>query len=606
MKTGSLEYGLEQDDPLCFIRIPKTGSTTLVSILSTKFNSEEICRVPVADLPQAPIAELAKYRLFRDHFDYDIRDFLLKAPVYMTMLRHPLDRAISLYKFCQQGQSQTPFDRYMQAATAKGLRSFIDHSDPAIRIRTSNLQTRQIAAGLGCRHRHPFQPAAIESQLSDWELLSLAKAHLDEFKFVGLTERFQDSVLLLSYIFGWLPEVEYQSFRIAANKPRHAQISQDAIAVILSVNQLDLELYEYAQTRFEQAFNQMLIELNQKCVPSKNQSLRLLSQSEDQQRQFLLAQLEQHYEQRYAARDLVPQRSIDYTFSQAIAGSGWQRNPKWRRYTWTGSGTQSTLDFSLVADADLIIRIRIVNAVAPDVLASLTLKINEHLIPLETLVHQGNVKVLQGIIPHEATQNERCFTRLMFSVDRTLPLQRTNSVNTLERLVGVAFERIQIFPAATKLGDSAYLSLVFPVDDSDWLETANFLQNHLKTAEKLIAPGEFGELFPLRICSNSLSSISLFSMSDCPEWVLIHKGWIEAIEHHTLKQAIQTLTPVFANGVFVVFTTRQDLNPLSDRSPHVQSLWTKLSPSSSQQRWDGIKSKWLDRWAKIPILFKFK
>jgi hypothetical protein len=591
MNGSFLEYILKQDDQLCFVRIPKTGSTTLISILDAQFNHEELCPVLVADVPQSSTSELAKYRLFRDHFDYDLRDYLLKPPIYITMLRHPLDRAISYYEFCKRGQNQTPFANYMRAATEAGLRDFTCNPDPTIRIRNSNLQTRQIAAGLDSRHRDPFQAAAIESQLSDSELITLAKAHLKEFKFVGLTERFQDSTLLLSYIFGWYPLVEYQSLRVASKKLHRDQLDQETIDAILEANQLDLQLYEEAQNIFEQQFSQMRRELLEEYA--SQQSLQISDDSVGSDRQTLLPLLEQHYERRYAERNLQSICSLDYSFLQSMSGTGWHRlNGAYSGlqctstpFRWTGPGTESTLDFPLVTDADLIIKFRLVNAVTPDVLASLTLKVNDHPVPLTTQFRQGNITVFQGVISQTILTGDRSFTRLTFNVNRTVSLQTVYSESPDQRVVGLAFHRIQIIPASAKPGDQEYLYLLFPWDDLHWVEAADFLDRHLQPTETFAAPSEFYERFPQQFQTDT----SPF-LPDQPAWVVVHKGLAEEIDSDSLKWTTRNLIPVFANAVFVIFTNRLDVQKLSDRSPHLQAFWAIYPLPFPVKIWQKIKA----------------
>jgi hypothetical protein len=584
MENRSIEYQLQQEDQLCFIRIPKTGSTTLSYLLASKFDAHEICPFLPGDISHISPDELAKYRLFRDHFDYDICNFLPKPPVYITMLRHPLARAVSFYEFCKGGQNHTSFDIYLQTAAQSDIKTFICSSDPTVRIRTSNLQTRQLALGLGSRHRNPFEPSELESQFSEMELLALAKEHLDHFKFVGLTERFQDSVLLLCYIFGWYPIVEYQNLRVSPHKRQRNPLDQATIEAILEANQLDLELYEYAQRIFEENFTQMVKTLTERYEPQQSQPALESASSElqdDSQRKTLITLLERHYEQRHAQLKLPLNRSLDFSFLKASFGSGWQRR------NWTGPGTTSTLDFSLATDADLVIRLRVTNAVAPDVLDSLRLQVNGQEIPLQSLSRKETAGVFQGVIPKSVLRTDRSFTRLTLTVDRTLPFQTPDVALADERIVGVSLNRIQIFPLSARIGDDEYLHLAFHADDDFWVGTANFLLHHIQPTETLIAPGDFREPF----VQQSFSYSSPIAAGTALIWVVIHKGLIETIDNSLIEQIKQTMKPVFANDVFVIFTARQDLQALSDQDPHLPTFWQAQSSPSPTRIWQKIKSK---------------
>jgi hypothetical protein len=256
MKTH-LEYRLKADDQLCFIHIPKTAGTTFTSIIDQKFNVDEICPElvnlqKVSEVQEEGISiapeRVAKYKLIRGHFSYDTIDrFLLKKPLYLTILRNPLDRTISLYEFLkrakEKGEPEYNEDtKVLRDATDQGLEAFVSNANPTVKARTSNPQTRILA----------LQP---QVDRSDAELLAIAKANLEQFILVGLTERFQDSVFLLSYLFGWCPATSFYSLRVASNKPSRENLPQTVIDTIIQYNQLDFELYQFAEKLFADRFH---------------------------------------------------------------------------------------------------------------------------------------------------------------------------------------------------------------------------------------------------------------------------------------------------------------------------------------------------------------
>lgn len=584
MSDSSLQYTLTHDDQLCFVRIPKTGSTTLISILDAQFSVAEICPVLVGDLPQTTPEQLAPYRLFRDHFDYDIHQYLPRSPVYITMLRDPVSRAISHYEFCKRCPNQTPFDNYLREEAAKGLKAFVCHPDPTIRIRTSNLQTRQIAAGLGSRHGNPFEPSPLESQLSDADLFTLAKQHLDAFAFVGITEQFQDSILLLAYSFGWYPVAEYQSLRVATKKSKKDELDPDILEAILSVNQLDWELYQYGRSRFQTQFATMMQELANRYSSPAEQCADPSHPSQVSPQQ-VVTWLDHHYAYRYAEQQRTPVEAINYDFLQPLSGSGWHRRNgaysglyiKSLPFRWTGPGTESTLDFPLKTTTDLTVRIRITNAIAPDVLDSLQLQVNDTLIPLTVLVRRDLVAVLEGHISQESLRSNRPFTRLTFHVNRTLSLKVVNPDGTDDRVVGLAVHRLQIVPSHQSLQSLGYDSLLFPAEDPLWADTSTVVQPYLKAGEKVAAPMEFLDLYPHQF----LPCSTQFSVDSDVAWVIVHKGFLDEIDDGSLQWTISKMHPVFANAVFVIFSNRLDIPALDKQSPHLQSFWAT---------WNDLKS----------------
>lgn len=575
---NSIEYRLQPDDQLCFIHIMKTAGTTFTSIIDAYFHLHEIAPRPfyLAEVcpeakdcktPEALADLLTRFRFIRGHFGFAEMQGLLKKPLYTTILRKPLKRTISFYEFMRRSESlpkredgQLSYQILKQAASGS-LLDFITNPDPTVQRSISNHQTRKLAA----------VPEAAE--VSDAELIASAKANLDNFLFVGLTERFQDSVFLLSYIFGWYPTTEYQSHRVAKDKLSQEQLPSQVMDAFLQRNQLDLELYDYAEQLFAERFAQMQTELQVKYGD------RLSSPTSEQPPQIQLL-LEKHYEQRYQERGIAPIDHLDFEFTQPMFATGWQRRngehnglkPNGPVFRWTGPGTVSTLDFSLSRETDLVIKLRVINAAAPDILASLALTVNHQIIPLQTLDAENSSTVLQGLIPKTVLESDRPLTRLTLTVNRTIPIQLLNQSKIDVRPVGLAINRVQLLPVDTQPSQAEYLYLLFPIDDPDWAETANFIQQHLQSYELLTAPNPFVERFP----QQAYPYTKHFAEQAHLSWVVLHKGQLSEVEQPSLRWTIQTLMPVFANSVFVVFTKRQDVKPLLPVSPHLRPLWKGL------------------------------
>lgn len=114
------------------------------------------------------------------------------------------------------------------------------------------------------------------------------------------------------------------------------------------------------------------------------------------------------------------------------------------------------------------------------------------------------------------------------------------------------------------------------LNDTQWSTTKDFVQQHLKSGERILAPKQF---------KHQLSNLYGYNFTyELPaeqfQWVIIHKGTLSAIDGEFLKQSVQTLTPVFANDVFVVLTSRPDVPQLSDTT-HLQPLLQVVNPLQS-------------------------
>lgn len=583
--SKSIQYQLSDRDQLYFLHIQKTAGTTLYFTIDEKFAPEAICparfwRQLLQIAKQSP-AQFENYRFFRGHFGYSIQQFVRQKLVHITVLRDPIERTVSHYEHIRR----EPKDRLHKLVAAQNMsfEDFITHPETGAAI--ANLQTRSIAFDWGLteiRASKKFPSRGIlgtPPDLPDDELLAIAKQRLDDFAFVGLAERFQDSLLLLSYIFGWYPIVQSREMNKAPKKLRSSDLSQAALDAVMERNQLDEDLYQHGQAIFQRHLTQMLQDLQERYESSLGHPIAtLVAGTYPLDLPLMIRLLEKHYERRSldAQRELVS--SVDYVFNQAISGTGWHlregAGSGWHLqdglttggtpFRWTGPSKVSTLDFPLSGQSDVVIRMRILNASAPDILASLTLEANGYGVELEPIIKRGNFAVFQGVIPRSVLARTTV-TRLRFTVRRTLELDPSTQDS---RKVGLAFHRIQIFPVTAQLEAEEYAHYQFPVADANWMEVAQFLRTHLKPDDKLVAPTEFVKQFPDQYRTHLLP----FSDRKGLRWVVLHKGLLDEVDFPSLRWSIKTLHPVFANAVFVVFSTCTDLPII----PRVSSLLIKL------------------------------
>lgn len=83
-------------------------------------------------------------------------------------------------------------------------------------------------------------------------MLALAKENIDKhFAVVGLTERFDETLILCQLAFNWKMPF-YTKRNVTQKKADSSNMDAETLEVIRQYNALDIELYEYAQKRFEQ------------------------------------------------------------------------------------------------------------------------------------------------------------------------------------------------------------------------------------------------------------------------------------------------------------------------------------------------------------------
>lgn len=237
-----------KDQPfLIFLHIQKTGGITLQRILRRKIGSPLIKRaanlITNRNQPSGVIETLRSKKIsdryMIGHFCYGIHRYLPQPYTYMTFLREPVSRIISLYEYSRTN----PTAYYHKYAKNKTLEEF------ALQTPLMELDNGQVRFLAGDENdffinRTPY------GQCTD-ELLELAKNHIEQnFSFVGLTEYFDQSVLLLSQVMSW-----NSCFYLRRNTSKAGAkqlISGELKAKIAEQNSLDCQLYEYSKNIFFQ------------------------------------------------------------------------------------------------------------------------------------------------------------------------------------------------------------------------------------------------------------------------------------------------------------------------------------------------------------------
>src|SRR5207244_3848515 len=78
----------------------------------------------------------------------------------------------------------------------------------------------------------------------------------EHFAVTGLTERFDETMLLLRKAFGWRMPL-YGKSNVTKNRLSVEQIPKETFDLIAREKQLDIELYKFGQAGFDRAIGQM-------------------------------------------------------------------------------------------------------------------------------------------------------------------------------------------------------------------------------------------------------------------------------------------------------------------------------------------------------------
>lgn len=223
---------------MIFIHVPKTAGMTLQAVFSWKYRNHGIIRLgterPFEELQRVPEDGRARARVVMGHIPYGAHQYLPQHAEYVTVLREPVSRAVSTYRHVIGDPSHRLHDQVAEMDLEEYVSSGINSSA------VDNAQTRQIAG--------------LQSTDLDTDALESAKRNLESFLVVGLTDRFDESFILLRRALGWRIPF-YVTRNTSARWTHRVTLSDRALELIKERNALDLELYELASRRFQEAID---------------------------------------------------------------------------------------------------------------------------------------------------------------------------------------------------------------------------------------------------------------------------------------------------------------------------------------------------------------
>lgn len=238
---------------IIFLHIMKSGGMTLQRMLRAHYGPTparragrfllrtlRIDRSSPGSLADAMRAKTMRDRFMAGHFCFGAHELLPSPATYITLLRKPYERLVSLYYYSKH----TPDAFYHHIARDITLRHFLLETTLH---ELDNGQLRFIVGSSTDRfmNRAPFGKCTLD-------MLVTAKRNLDQwFCLAGVTERFDESMLLLRRSLGWR-SCYYLRRNEGRPVPHDQQLSDDDVAEIKRRNELDQMLYDYVVGRMDE------------------------------------------------------------------------------------------------------------------------------------------------------------------------------------------------------------------------------------------------------------------------------------------------------------------------------------------------------------------
>lgn len=421
MATWKPHGPLADEERLHFLHIPKTAGRSVRAVLENHFSWSELCPGTVLpDIFACAPSELSRWRLFCGHYGRYIHGLLDRAPVEMTFLRDPIARSVSHYRDLQTREGTWLYE-YVNTHT---FDEFV--LDPVVSTELMNLQTRFLALGdidkdfFGySRRRDGDLPGLIADFLSP-ALLDKALESLDAMAFVGLQERFDESLVLLAATFGWAPPREAPRRNTAKAGFDLSTVSARAMDRLREITALDQELYDHAAARFDATM--------QEVTP---------------------ARVEAAYAASMAARPRLAGVRLD--FACPFEGKGWydrERGADGVVRRWTGPEPTAWMDLPLETGRALRLRFK-AGAQTMDVIAGVRVALNGVELPCRSwpiTVPETAKRVFDVVLPADVLASQPEFARIEFRLPRTVCPAEESPGSKDQRRLGLRFEWFELYP----------------------------------------------------------------------------------------------------------------------------------------------------------------
>jgi hypothetical protein len=233
---------------IIFMHLQKTAGTTFSKILETLYKKEEVFNIEgrafresIRRFKAIPESLRNQYNVIKGHMFFGLHESISRPFRYMTILREPLARVISNYYMALE-RPRFPFHDEIVKMTFEQFMHFGEL--PAL----DNGMTRMIC---GC----DLDCAPYGCCTSD--MLEKAKDNVRNHFLIGLTERFDESLVFFKHVLDWDDVPTYEQYNITKSKPADVCIEENSLRSVEKYIELDRELYNFCVEVYNNQINRM-------------------------------------------------------------------------------------------------------------------------------------------------------------------------------------------------------------------------------------------------------------------------------------------------------------------------------------------------------------
>lgn len=249
-------------DILIHLHIPKTGGTSLNSMIQHAFRNDEVADTTVIGNDRYNGLGIAPYEVCRQvlalyepehfqrigyvtgHLPMGLHRAFDRPAKYFTVIRHPVDRVISDFFF--RIQENEPYVK-----DGKPL-VFEEYVESRFDVYLRDYQVRVLS---GCSEfegeRSPIGMQTAGPPVERHHLEKTKRNIEEHFLAAAPLEKMTELALLIRRVYGWPMRRMLTEYKARTKRrPRRHDVSARAIQIIQDCNSYDLELYEWIGKRF--------------------------------------------------------------------------------------------------------------------------------------------------------------------------------------------------------------------------------------------------------------------------------------------------------------------------------------------------------------------
>lgn len=227
-----------------FDHLPKTGGTTVYQVLKSSLGANSATNQITLPYTEAMI-RYGEKRLISCHTTFTKGDGFDQDRYYFTLLRNPLDRALSHYWY----RRSFDYDHGWNDVIISRNHTFeqmLYSDDPQVLSLVSNVQARHYAM--------LFEDA----DCTESALLDAAKRALDHFDLVGVNEELEDFLLVLGADCGITIGSSIPALNVTRQRQQASDLDAESLRRFEALNAADYALHNYAISLFRKQRSRIL------------------------------------------------------------------------------------------------------------------------------------------------------------------------------------------------------------------------------------------------------------------------------------------------------------------------------------------------------------